>query len=374
MKKNRVALLFFTVILIEIHFGITVWVSWEGEEWYRSIAQQFSMNTGIPVQIVQLPSLEQKLVVALRTKDSLPDVCLIKSDQFPVVKDAARKIDQENLQPIIQRLIPVVRDTYSFENVLFALPFYADVQVLFLQKKVFELSNIAFPAQGWTVEDLEVLLKQLHSANVLPMGWGFKSPYIFLGLQEGFGSSFRQDGSIEIRTPENYAVLAKLRNWAVEGWIKDYPQRPELLRDFSKGAIAMIPQGSYLIASLIQSNLPFHVVSLPEPWKPVIDSKAWVVFNPNEEIFAFIAFVVENMASFCNQYVKIPLVRDVKANLPFQNILESALENGFIQPSSNKFSTGYWPAMEAFLELYLTGKGELDPLISTAQHYIDQIP
>jgi ABC-type glycerol-3-phosphate transport system substrate-binding protein len=372
MHTRTIVVTAFLFACFSVCFGITVWVSWEGEDWYHEVATEYTRKTGVPIEIVQLPSLEPKLQVAVKTKDTLPDLCLIKSDYLPVVQPFALPVYSQDIPDYFPRFVPIGVDTYTTENTLYAIPFYADVQVMYLQKEVFSKSGVELPDTNWTIDDMETLMKTFSEKGQLAIGWGFNSPYIFQGLQESFGSSFMPDGHINILTDSNRTLLRRLRTWVVNGWFKDYPQRPGLVKDFSAGKVAMIPQGSFLIPSFDESGLPYAVTTLPFPWKSVIDTKAWVIFSHPDEVYPFIIYMIERMNELCDAFVKQSLITGVASELPYASVLETAMQCSMVQPSTQAYASGYWTAMKACLELYLRGQGELEPLLSTAQEYIDR--
>jgi len=372
MAKNTFVCFFSLLLAASIGLSFTVWVSWEGEDWYRKVAQEYSKTANVPVEIVQIPSPDQKLRVAMKTPDTLPDLCLIKSDYFPSIEPIVLPIQLERFPQYADRFVAIGKETYTSGGELRAVPFYADTQVLYIQTRVFERYGIPIPQNDWDVQDLEALMARLHAQGVIPIGWGFNSPYIFQGLQEGYGRSFLQDGAIQVFTEENLLLLTRLRAWVVNGWFKDYPQRPGLVRDFSSGKVAMIPQGSFLIPNFIEAEVPFTVVALPYPWKSVIDTKAWVIFKNEELVYPFLSFLFERMQELCAAHMKQSLIAGIPSAERYHAVFEKALENSLVQPSTPAFSEGYWTAMKACLELSLRGEGELQPLLSTAQAYIDQ--
>jgi len=372
MSKRVFLLSFLILITVSVGLSFSVWVSWEGEDWYRMIAKAYTEATQTPVEIVPIPAPDQKLLVALKTPDTLPDLCLIKSDDFPLAATIALPIDLPRLPQYADRFAQIGIQTYTSGGALRAVPFYADTQVLFLQTAVFEKYRIPLPEPDWNIGDFEALLAHLRAEGVMPIGWGFNSPYIFQGLQEGFGQSFLPDGTIRVITEENTRLLKRMRSWVTNGWFKDYPQRPGLVKDFSAGKVAMMPQGSYLIPDLDEMGVPYALAPLPEPWRSVIDTKAWVIFKNETLVYPFLSFLFERMEGLCATYAKQSLIEGIPFSGSAGGVLERALENGLVQPSTRAYSEGYWTAMKACLELYLRGEGELQELLSTAQAYIDQ--
>jgi len=372
MTKRAILSYFLLFVSVTVGLSFTVWVSWEGEDWYRTVAKAYAETAQVRVEIVPIPALDQKLQVGMKTPDTLPDLCLIKSDYFPLVASSALPVDLGRLLGYAGRFAEIGIQTYTSGGALRAVPFYADTQVLFLQTDVFEKHQIPLPESDWTVDDLEALMTRLHACGVTPIGWGFNSPYIFQGLQEGFGQSFMPDGTIRVKTEENQGILRRLRSWVVNGWFKDYPQRPGLIKDFSAGKVAMIPQGSYLIPNFDEMEVPYTTVPLPHPWKSVIDTKAWVVFKNEVLVYPFLSFLFDRMEELCAAHMKQSLIEGIPSTERYSEVFEKSLKNSLVQPSTIAYSEGYWTAMKACLELYLRGEGELQPLLSTAQAYIDQ--
>ncbi len=137
MKKTATFL--FVILLCSFTFGITFWVSWEGEDFYRAAASRFSEKTGIPVEIVYFPKIEEKLNVSLKTGD-LPDAVMIKDTYVGDVAASKRNlpIPESVLRDYPERYL----SAFTWNGEVSAVPYYADSQVAFINLDAFEEAGL----------------------------------------------------------------------------------------------------------------------------------------------------------------------------------------------------------------------------------------
>jgi len=373
---KKVVLLFALVCLgtANVLASITVWVSWEGEDWFRQVAGEFSAQTGENVEIVHFPAMEEKLAMTVQAGGPFPDVCLVKTDLFPLLDTLISPIffDQLSISP--SEIQELGTQAFSQEEALMALPLYADVQVLYLNRAVFQQAGIPLPQlEDWDLQTLQNTMEALEAQGTTPLAWGLNSAYIFMGLQDGLGSPLLDpEGNFQVDTPENVVLTKMLLDWFERGWIADYPQRPPLVKAFQEGKVAMMPQGSFLLQTFQKKGLDFALLPFPSPWRTVIDPKAFVVFHPSPNAWKLLDLMERRSHALCAQTIKIPMWKTEKAEeIPYLPFLLASLQNGVLQPQSAQFSNGYWPAIRGALELILYEKQTPEIALSIAQQYID---
>ncbi|MDI3524501.1 hypothetical protein [Kosmotoga sp.] len=78
MKKVLLVTLML-ILMASFRFAeeLTIWISWEGEEFFTEVARVYSERTGIDVKVLHVPKLDKKLFTALRT-GNLPDISMVK--------------------------------------------------------------------------------------------------------------------------------------------------------------------------------------------------------------------------------------------------------------------------------------------------------
>jgi len=371
MKKYcfLICLILFSTVLLS---KTTFWISWEGEDWFKEKAREFQNITGEQVEIVYVASMDEKLGVTVRGTDNLPDVCLVKSDQLVLVSEISKETPSKlllNKYEFDEKL----RDTFIMNGKQVSFPFYADVQLMYANRKLLEKLSIDINPEMWNLSYFVDKMKEIRDKGVIPSGWGLNSAYIFMGMQEGLGSEIIDSkGEIKLVTEENKALLEMINNWKKDGYIHDYVQRPDMMKAFLKNRVAMVPQGSFLIQKFNSMNFQVQVLPIPAPWKTVIDPKAFTFFSDNEVAVEFVSFILDDIEEFCSKYIKYPSIKGIYETIPYFDSLKKSYENGYMQPSETIFSTGYWPAIRTALDLFLKGELTAEEALKKAQDFISQ--
>ncbi|HOO32095.1 MAG TPA: hypothetical protein PK466_06875 [Thermotogota bacterium] len=372
MKKTLVLLIMIVVITGMCFSKKTVWVSWEGEEWFKATAAELEAELGEEIQVVYIPELEQKLSISLKGNGELPDLCLVKTDQVPLILKYKTPLSYAEMG-INQAFNTELLASFEIDDTVWAVPYYADMQLMYLSTDIFDQLKLNIPDDSWTVEDFERLMMEIKKKKKQPSGWGINSAYIFTGFQEGLGSPiYNKEGKIQLVTPENIALIREFKQWYDTGLIFDYVNRPNIVKAFSKKQLAMFPQGSFLIQKFIDKKLSFEVRNLPYPWKSLIDPKGWVIFNGDENTRRILGRFVERNEEFATLYIKYPAV-PVSENtaIPYYKVFDETMKNGMIQPIDEAYVFGYWPAISTAIDLVLKENTEIEEALTTAQRYVD---
>jgi len=373
--QKMIAILFMSLIVMSSSvLGDTqVWVSWEGERLFRELASQWEAETGEQVQVVYVPDLEEKLTITLKAAGNLPDLCLIKNDNLPLILAHTEPVKTTELDGLDYAFDEQLSQAFVYRSESYVIPFYADMQLMYLSQKICERIGLALPDNDWTVEDLLEMMKLIHEKGFQPSGWGINSAYIFTGLQEGLGSPvIDENGKIHLLTPENIDLLTRFKGWYDSGLLFDYVNRPNIVKAFSKGQLAMFPQGSFLIQKFISAGVEFAIRPLPHPWQSVIDPKGFVCFNKKPETLSLLKTFMEANETFAKVYIKYPSIKPQHPEeIPYYLQMATTLRNGMIQPVNDQYVFGYWPAMSTALELILKEGLPIQEALETAQAYID---
>lgn len=372
--KVRLSILWVCLAMTVAVFStpLTVWVSWEGEDWFQRMASVYTQKTGVPVQVTYLPSMADSMSMALRAGGQLPDLALIKNDRMAEIVASGKALEADTALlariPLDQRLTEALRDPHR----QIGIPFYADVQLLFINRDVFQRLGIELPDHRWTVEDLESLMDTLHQGGVIPISWGLNSSYIFTGMQAGLGSPvFDEKDHFQVDTPENRMLFEHLKSWYDKGWLVDRPQRPQLIQDFLRGRIAMIPQGSFMIPTFEERELAFLALPFPSPWKAMVDLKGFVRFSDHPHASPFLESLLKENKSFSELWWKYPAV--IADTFELQNTpgFATILDNSFIQPHQPAYAQRYRPAISTALELLFLDQLSPSQALKQAQQFID---
>ncbi len=369
MKNFVFVLMLFLIISISV-FSTTFWISWEGEEWFKQKARDFETATGEKVEIVYVSSMEEKLGVTVRGSDNLPDICMIKNDQLPLILNSEMvKLFPDELKSFQfnDRLIKA----FSDGGKAYSVPLYADIQLMYASRNLLEKLNIKIDETRWDLEYFLELMKQIRSKGVIPSGWALNSAYIFMGMQEGMGTAiYDSEGNINVMTEDNAKLFRTLDNWYKSGYVHDYVQRPDMMKAFLKNNVVFVPQGSFLIQKFEEMDFPVMVLPLPYPWKTVIDPKGICFFSEDKTAREFTAYILEDIEALCAQYIKYPSLIGDYDEISYFDVLQESFENGFMQPSDASFALGYWPAIRTALDLFFKGELNAEQALEKAQEFI----
>jgi ABC-type glycerol-3-phosphate transport system substrate-binding protein len=375
-KLSRVFFLLAVLMFLgSVLFGtVEVWVSWEGESLFRELSQEWESETGEQVKLVYIPELEEKLTITLKGGGDLPDICLIKTDNLPIILDYAQPVEITELDGLDYAFEEKLVQAFHYGSKNYVIPYYADMQLMYLSKKVFDQLGINLPENDWTFDEFIEIMKAIVETDVQPSGWGINSAYIFTGLQEGLGSPvINDDGKVDLLTQENITLLKQFKDWYQAGLLFDYVTRPNIVKAFSKGELAMFPQGSFLIQKFLSSKLDFVIRPLPTPWRSVIDPKGFVCFNKQPNTLSLLNKYLEANEVFAKDFIKYPAIKpEQPQEIPYFSQMQRAVQNGMVQPIDDQYVFGYWPAMRTALDLILKEGIDVQESLQKAQDYIDQ--
>ncbi|MFP4460822.1 MAG: hypothetical protein ACLFQE_01360, partial [Thermotogota bacterium] len=181
-------LLLVMMLLGSLSFGtVVVWVSWEGEDFFRQLSKEWETETGKQVKLVYIPEIEEKLTITLKGGGDLPDICLIKTDHLPIILDYTQPVKTAELDGLEYEYDEKLSQAFYYQSNSYVIPYYADMQIMYLSTKVFNQLDLELPENDWDFEEYISIMQSLLKTPVQPCGWGINSAYIFTGLQEGLG-------------------------------------------------------------------------------------------------------------------------------------------------------------------------------------------
>jgi len=375
IKSKWYVLCFLFMIASTFLFSMTqVWLSWEGESYFREMCREWESETGERVELLYVPELGEKLSITLKAGGDLPDICLIKTDNLPVILEHVQPVKTSQIEDMGFEFDPKLVQAFHYQSNDYVFPFYADMQLMYLSTEIFSKLELELPDDNWTFEEYLQMMQVISESNHQPCGWGINSAYIFTGLHSGLGSPLvDQDGKINLLTQKNMNLLTNFKKWYDSGLLTDYVNRPNIVKAFSKGELAMFPQGSFLIQKFQTSGPDFVIRPLPEPWQSVIDPKGFILFNYNENTASLLNLFLRNTETFAKEYIKYPAIAvHHPEQIPYYRQMKKAVDNGIMQPIDDQYVFGYWPAMGTVLDLILKEGVAIKEALEKAQAYIDQ--
>ncbi|MBN2220266.1 MAG: extracellular solute-binding protein [Kosmotogaceae bacterium] len=366
MKRFFVSVLL--TLLCSAAFGITFWVSWEGEEFYRDAAAAFKEETGIDVEIVYFPRIEEKLNINLKTGD-LPDAAMIKDTYVGDVASSGRNLclALSSLKGYPQGFLNV----YKWNGEMSAVPYYADCQVAFVNLNAFEEAGIVL-GEKLDFDQLEAIKDSLTGIVDYPIAFDFTSPYVMFPYVSALLSQEEQY-TLEIDTSGSREVVSRIKEYFDEGVISRL-ERAAMNKLFTQGKIGIMLQGSYMASKFREKGPDFVMLPFPNiegiEVRGIIDSKGFALFNGDtfEQCMSFIGFLNEHGHDFFVEYDKYPLF-----GTDSHQELESIVNQGKFMPNFPGYQSLLFEALEPALQAIYSGAMTVDQALSGAQSYIDSI-
>lgn len=233
----------------------------------QEIVKDFTSETGIEVDIQVTPWDQYwTMLEAGATGGSLPDVFWMHSNEFnkyaqyEMLLDLTDKINSSELIDLSKYPEDIV-EIYNYEDKQFAIPKDIDTIALWYNKTMFDEAGMEYPNENWTWDDFRNACEKLTKEDGSQFGYALKPT----NNQDGWyntvysmGGSVISDDKKESKMSDTNTVKALE---FITGIIKDgstpayevmTENNPEAL--FEAGKVAMITQGSWMLAELCNND------------------------------------------------------------------------------------------------------------------------
>lgn len=210
--------------------------------------------------------------------DDVPDVTFL--EYIPLY--AARGL-LENLDPYIQQdnfdindFYPALIDSFRYKGAIYGLPRDNDTKVIFYNKTLFDAAGLAYPASGWTWEDLRhaaIGLTRQEDDQTVQYGFAYEPDdwwrlWVWQNGGEVYDDDFAPTRTL-IKSPEAIEAIQWLADMTnIDGVTPPYEvQRTslEIGRLFQEGKLAMAFGNHALLPGFAATpGLEWDVVGLPE--------------------------------------------------------------------------------------------------------------
>ena len=382
MKRALVlALVILTIAISSLATTITVWFSWEGQKEFQSIVNEFNrIHPNIHVNLVYIPNMIQKLKITISSKGYFPDLALVRNDDIGLLFNSKVIYPIKNV-----KTMPAFYKSFLVNGIEYAYPYYADVQVVYVNKTIFKKASIAIPPNNWTLSLFENIAERLKKHGKIGVVFQDVSPYFFHSFNAAFNNGKLPekngipivDTAGTLKAARLYYHLFNTKKIAVSY------RKMALIDAFKTGKSGMMLMGSFLIPDFLKSGLNFTILPYPSldngtPIPPVFDSKGFVLFKKNSAIEKFIDYVTSAKIEekFCGQTYKIPANEKAMSVLEKENnlfkVMSLSAKKALILPTSKIFKEAYGRAISTALNLYLNGQLSLKEAFSKAQEYINR--
>ncbi len=355
--------------------NINVWFSWEGQREFETLVNRFNDSQSLyHVNLVYIPNMTQKLQISLSAGTELPDIALVRNDVIGMLANA------KVITPISTvSTLPAFLDSFELNGKLYAYPYYADLQVVYLNKSIYP-KPVPY---NWTLSEFEDVASSINETGHVGLSMNSFSSYFFNSFYAAFngGKIPLKDGVPIVNNDgtrkafEFYNDIFNVKKIAVSY------DKSALIQSFKSGKAGMLIQGSFLIPDFLSSKLNFTVLPYPildgRMIPPTFDAKGFVIFTDNKAVNAFLNYISspDNEAYFCKSTYKLPAnidaLHELENSNDFFKVMDLSARNALIVPTTTIFNNAYSNAITTALQLYLTKRMSLDESLQKAQEYID---
>lgn len=233
----------------------------------QEIVNDFTDETGIKVDIQVTPWDQYwTMLEAGATGGSLPDVFWMHSNEFykyaqyEMLLDLTDKINSSELIDLSKYPEDIV-EIYNYEDKQFAVPKDIDTIALWYNKTMFDEAGMEYPNENWTWEDFRNACKKLTKDDGSQFGYALKPS----NNQDGwYNTVYSMGGSViskdkkesKMNDTNTIKALELITGIIKDGSTPSYEvmteNNPEAL--FEAGKVAMITQGSWMLAELCNND------------------------------------------------------------------------------------------------------------------------
>lgn len=233
----------------------------------QEIVKDFTSETGIEIDIQVTPWDQYwTMLEAGATGGSLPDVFWMHSNEFnkyaqyEMLLDLTDKINSSELIDISKYPEDIV-EIYNYEEKQLAIPKDIDTIALWYNKTMFDEAGIDYPNENWTWDDFRDACKKLTKEDGSQFGYALKPT----NNQDGwYNTVYSMGGSVisedkkesRINDANTIKALEFITGIIKDGSTPSYEvmteNNPEAL--FEAGKVAMITQGSWMLAELCNNE------------------------------------------------------------------------------------------------------------------------
>ena len=275
----------------DVELSVSIWDA-NQEPGIKEILADFTEETGIKTKLSVVKWEEYwTMLEAGAQGGSLPDVFWMHSNEserymsndmlLDLTDKIAEsdKIDPENYPEDIWGL-------YTYEDKYFAVPKDVDTIALWYNKAMFDEAGLAYPTADWTWDDVTEAAKKLTKPDGSQYGLVLRND----NNQAGYYNMVYDNGGYIINDdktksgwddPKTIEAMEML-----EGWIKDGVMPPlEVMSEngedvlFQSGKVAMVPQGSWMVAAYRDNEYTAKNCDLVELPKSATTGKRVSLYN-----------------------------------------------------------------------------------------------
>lgn len=244
-----------------VELSVSIWDA-NQEPGIKQILADFTKETGIKTKLTVVKWDEYwTMLEAGAQGGTLPDVFWMHSNESQrymsndMLLDLTDRIaDSEKIQ--LENYPEDIWGLYTWEDKQYAIPKDIDTIALWYNKTMFDEANLEYPTADWTWDDLEEAAKILTKEDGSQYGFALRNDNNQAGY---YNMIYDNNGSIisdDKKTsgwddPNTIEAMQQLERMIQEGVMPSLEVMSENQEDvlFSSGKVAMVPQGSWMLAA-----------------------------------------------------------------------------------------------------------------------------
>ncbi len=236
---------------------LEIWTNWEGEDLLKEEISRYAELHNISINTVSVPRPDSKLIAVSGGGGSVPDLIMVQSTYMESLSKSESIQNLDYMYP--EGLIKEGREAFSLNGKTWAVPFYYDAQMMFINTGLMET-----PKNSWTTKDYETYALQLKNREIIPSAWNAYSSSFLIPFQISFGKKtlIEPDGSVIINDEANIKSLKYILSLQERGLMEPM-ERDAMTSMFVSGDVGMIISASYSIPYFEKLGIPFEAVPLP---------------------------------------------------------------------------------------------------------------
>ncbi len=248
---------------------------------FQAIADAFAaQNPGVEVELIdtQADEYNNKLTVMLAGGDSDPDVIMVKDAETQVtMKEKGQILSLDEYiagDGLDLSIYDGAAEQLQLDGEQYTLPFRRDWYVLFYNQGLFDAAGVEYPSDDMTWDEYETLAEQMTSGEGSGKVYGshnhtwmaFVSNW---AVQDGANTLMSEDYGF--LTPWYEQALRMQDNGVVQSYANLKTGNIHYSSVFEQQQCAMLPMGSWFIATLIQDkadgkiDFNWGVTKIPHP-------------------------------------------------------------------------------------------------------------
>lgn len=264
----------------KVKLTVSVWDNASSPQ-FQAMADAFmEKNQNVEVELIdtQADEYNNKITVMLAGGDTDPDVIMVKEADTQVsMKDKNQLLDLTDYiakDNVDLSLYNGAAEQLQMDGKQYSLPFRRDWYVLYYNKDLFDKAGVEYPKDDMTWEEYEALAKQMTSGEGSAKVYGTHN-HTWMAMVANWAL---QDGKNTLLS-EDYSFLKPYYEQALrmqdEGVLQSYANLKtgsiHYISTFEQQQCAMVPMGTWFIATLIQDrndgkfDFNWGVTKIPHP-------------------------------------------------------------------------------------------------------------